>query len=262
MTDALRPQLDASIAQLRALIRRGNELTQNPQNTQNKSFCAGSADSARDPEMRIWQNDCAALINELSGGSKAHWLSRAYSQALLVRSADGAAPVFASSGEIVARVIEILARAIDALSAPDAMARIGAGAQPEPHRFEFVHDARLRPVLEEAFRASMRALDAREFDEALRTTCGIIETIITDALNARLKPSLYDYSATALAERSFDDRIAAAEHAGLIHNQCARLTPPARAYRDVPFVHTVTERDARIAAQVLRVVMRDLDPGR
>jgi hypothetical protein len=30
----------------------------------------------------------------------------------------------------------------------------------------------------------------------------------------------------------------------------------------VPFVETVTERDARVAMQVLRVVMRDLDPGR
>src|SRR4030095_16550257 len=30
--------------------------------------------------VRAWQQGCAAAINELSGGSKAHWLSRAFSE--------------------------------------------------------------------------------------------------------------------------------------------------------------------------------------
>jgi hypothetical protein len=183
-----------------------------------------------------------------------------------VRSPDGGAPVSADPRDIVAGVIAVLERAIDALSAPDAVDRIGGGAQPEPRRFEFVHDLALRPVLEEAFVASARAMESRDFEGALKTTCGILEAVVTDSLIARLTPSRARDSegctATALAERSFEDRIAAAETAGLIHNACARLTTPARAYRDIPFVHTVTERDARIASQVLRVVMRDLDPGR
>ena len=68
---------------------------------------------------------------------------------------------------------------------------------------------------------------------------------------------------------TFPARIAAAERAGLIRGGCARLPPVARAYRDgadadgtpAP-VGSISERDARIARQVLHVVMRDLDPGR
>ena len=68
---------------------------------------------------------------------------------------------------------------------------------------------------------------------------------------------------------SFQDRIVAAERAGLIRGACARLPPVARTYRELtdgdgelrPGV-SVTEREARLAGQVLRVVMRDLNPGR
>jgi hypothetical protein len=61
---------------------------------------------------------------------------------------------------------------------------------------------------------------------------------------------------------SFDDRIAAAEAAGLIRGGCARLPAAARAYRDSRPAPAISERDAKVARQVLRVVMRDLDPGR
>ena len=64
-------------------------------------------------------------------------------------------------------------------------------------------------------------------------------------------------------------RLAVAERTGLIRSGYARLPASARAYRD----HTdttsengseakISERDARVAGQVLHVVMRDLDPGR
>jgi hypothetical protein len=251
VSDLFRAQLEASIGQLRALTRRGNELT-----------------SASDPELRIWQRDCAALINELSGGSKAHWLSRAYSEALLVRSSTGT-PADASPNAIVARVIALLERAIQSLSDPAAASRVAAGAQPEPHRFDFVHDEPVRPVLEQAFASSREALDAGDFEGALKTTCGILEAIITDALSAFARTRAaadkrHDEIGNAMdfTDRTFSERIAAAEEAALIRNGCARLTAAARAYRDVPFVETVTERDARVAMQVLRVVMRDLDPGR
>jgi hypothetical protein len=68
---------------------------------------------------------------------------------------------------------------------------------------------------------------------------------------------------------SFEMRIAAAENAGLIRGGYARLPPVARTYRDLTDANgelrpdaSVSERDARVAGQVLLVVMRDLDPGR
>ncbi len=54
--------------------------------------------------------------------------------------------------------------------------------QPAPRRFEFVHNAELRPVVEQAYIDSRRALEQGEFDLALRTSCGILEAIVTDAL--------------------------------------------------------------------------------
>ena len=64
-------------------------------------------------------------------------------------------------------------------------------------------------------------------------------------------------------EADVDKRMAAAEKTGLIRGGCARLPPVARAYREVLESNAVvSERDAKIARQVLHVVMRDLDPGR
>jgi hypothetical protein len=72
-----------------------------------------------------------------------------------------------------------------------------------------------------------------------------------------------------VADWSFDARISAAEREGLIRGGCARLPAQARTYRDLTDADgqlragvSVTERDARIASQVLHVVMRDLNPGR
>jgi hypothetical protein len=62
---------------------------------------------------------------------------------------------------------------------------------------------------------------------------------------------------------TFESRIAAAEKLGLIRGGCARLPPVARAYREVAESDAaISERDAKVARQVLHVVMRDLDPGR
>jgi hypothetical protein len=70
-----------------------------------------------------------------------------------------------------------------------------------------------------------------------------------------------------IADWSFETRLAVAERAGLIRSGCARLPAVARTYRDHTDAGggpktTVSERDARVAGQVLHVVMRDLDPGR
>jgi hypothetical protein len=250
MSDSLlREQRDASIALLDGLIRTGRELLNRDKGVK--------APPSLFAAVSIWQRDCAAAVNELSGGSKAHWLSRAYSAALLVRAADGEAVVEADVVEIVFRVLDVLDQGRRSIAGADAAA-LGAADQQQPRRFEFVHDAELRPVLEQALVDSRQAFEAGEYERSLLTTCGILEAIITDALKVRLKPD-----ATAdLSDLSFDARIAAAETAALIRGGCARLPAVARAYRDPPPRPPITERDAKIARQVLHVVMRDLDPGR
>ena len=230
---------------------------------------------------RIWQRDTEALVGQLSGGSKAHWLSRAFSQAFLVRSTARRTVDEAQPAEIVARIVDVLSQAVDALSQPDDRNGIGSPEPPHTHRFDFVRNAQLRPVLEQAFVDSRRAFEEGDFPQALILSCSILEAILTDALQAGasgLEAEGLDSEARGLGLEaassrlenwSFDARIRSAEQAKLIRGGCARLPPAARQYRDLtdaagdlrPEV-TVSEREARLAGQVLRVVMRDLDPGR
>src|ERR1700719_1379696 len=158
MDENLRHQRDTSLGQLEALIRRGREI----RNTQ-------AVDATR-----AWQQDCAAAINQLSGGSKAHWLARAYSGAFLVRLSDGGVVVEADAKEIVDRILGVLAQGAASLSRMDDVAAASSGAVPRPRRFEFVHDAELRPVLEQAFADSRDALERGEFGLALILSCGVI----------------------------------------------------------------------------------------
>jgi hypothetical protein len=276
----------ASLALLDGLVRRGRAL-QKGSDPGSDPFLTNprkGSDPGSDPffaDIRIWQRDCAAAINELSGGNKSHWLSRAYSSALLVRSTGGEAVVEADAGEIVRRVLDVLEQARQSLISMDTAAPYSADAQ-EPHRFDFVHDPDLRPVLEQAFVESRSALEKGSYEAALKTTCGILEAIITDALDARLKPVLSELvlrqaqdervagprataaqdGARGFSRASFEERIAAAEAAGLIRGGCARLPAAARAYRDADQSAAISEREATVTRQVLRVVMRDLDPGR
>jgi hypothetical protein len=81
MDESLRHQRDTSLGQLEALRQRGRAIR-----------AARSVDATR-----AWQQDCAAAINQLSGGSKAHWLARAYSNAFMVRSTDGGVVVEADA---------------------------------------------------------------------------------------------------------------------------------------------------------------------
>lgn len=243
--------IDASLAQLSALARRGREI---------RDGLAADASSA--PSLaaaRIWQHDCAAAVSQLSGGSKAHWLSRAYSGALLVRSTDGGAVVEAPVADIVDRVIDVLERAARALSQPDAsLTATVAAAAPAPRRFDFVRNEALRPILEQAYAESADALDEGDYTRSLKTSCGVLEALLTDAL-----ASTRSFGASAIAEMSFADRVAAAEQRGLIRGGCARLPGVARDYRAASETDlVVTQRDARVTRQVLHVVMRDLDPGR
>jgi hypothetical protein len=268
MDENLRHQRDTSLGQLEALIRRGSEI----RNTQ-----AVEA-------TRAWQQDCAAAINQLSGGSKAHWLARAYSGAFLVRSThrgSAFAPlasdlvVEADAREIVDRILAVLAQGAASLSRMDAVAAASNGAAPRPPRFEFVHDAELRPVLEQAFADSRAALERGECGLSLILSCGVIEAVLTDALDhaaargTAAAAQAHGAPGGSGAGRSFEARIAAAERAGLIRGGCARLPAVARSYGDLTDADgelradaLVSEREARLAGQVLRVIMRDLDPGR
>jgi hypothetical protein len=203
---------------------------------------------------RSWQQACGVIVNELSGGSKAHWLARAFSDAFLVpRSAE--APL----DDIVDRILAVLDSADQSLGQIADAPIAAAETAPPVRRFDFVHDATLGPVLEQAYRQARTAFAEGRFAESLLTTCGVLEAILTDALTF----------AGHHQQCSFEVRIAAAEQAGLIGRGCARLPSIARNYRDLTDDNgqlqnevAVTARDASTTTQVLHVVMRDLNPGR
>ncbi|MBZ5558565.1 MAG: hypothetical protein LAO77_14935 [Acidobacteriia bacterium] len=242
--------IQAALDQIEALAVRGRRLKE-----------TRSVDA-----IRAWQQDCAALVNQLSGGSKAHWLSRAFSQAFLVRSTDGGVVVEASSAEIVERLLDVLSQASVSVAQLGTGLGTDAHRDPSPRRFEFVHNAELRPVLERALTDGRAALDAGDARLALILLSSVLEAILTDALRGASSPQP---PATEISAWSFDERIAAAERAGLIRGGCARLPVVARRYQDlgeadatVAAQPLVSERDARVTSQVLNIVMRDLDPGR
>jgi hypothetical protein len=221
---------------------------------------------------RKWQEDCGVTINQLSGGSKAHWLARSFSEAFLMRSADGRAAQGAAPAEIVQQLLGVLGQAVASLSQSNDSAIVSAStAAPAPRRFEFVHNAEIRPVLERAYADSRGALERGDYDLALVTSSGILEAIVTDALEHKGLTALIETGAPTekISDWSFETRLTVAEKAGLIRGGCARLPAVARTYRDsmntagesVP-QGTVSESDAKKTGQVLHVIMRDLDPGR
>ena len=228
---------------------------------------ADPSDSAIISATRAWQEDCGVTINQLSGGSKAHWLARSFSGAFLKRSNGGVAVEGAAPAEIVQRLLEVLDQAVATLL------QLGEGSiaaapteGPAPHRFDFVHNPELRPVVEEAYNDSRRALEEKDYEQALLTSCGILEAIVTDALEHKGLTALAASGAPPgkIADWLFNTRLAVAEKSGLIRGGCARLPEIARAYREPAKgeMPAVSERDAKVTGQVLHVVMRDLDPGR
>jgi hypothetical protein len=263
---SVQAQIETYLTHLENLIRRGREFL--------AAIELDPKDGAPIVSIRAWQEDCGVTINQLSGGSKAHWLARSFSQAFLVRSAAGAAVEGAPSAEIIQRLLDVLKQAVATLSGMDG-SNSGSAAlsqAPAPHRFDFVHNPELRPVLEEAYADSRRALEQADYETALHTTCGILEAIVTDALEHHGLTALAATGAPTgkIADWSFNTRLAVAERAGLIRGGCARLPSIARSYRDhsdsgqgkSESEPTVSERDARTVGQVLHVIMRDLDPGR
>jgi len=264
MDESLRAQIETYLSRLDGLIRRGSQirdtLANDPSNT--------SAMAA----TRTWQEDCGVTVNQLSGGSKAHWLARSFSEAFLVRSVAGGAVVETPPVEIVKRLLGVLEQAVGSLSRMDDGPVMSASSEtPLPHRFDFLHNPELRPVVEQAYTDGRRALAQGDYDLALLTSCGILEAIVTDALEHKGLTALAasDTPAGKIADWSFETRLAVAEKTGLIRGGCARLPAVARTYRDLTNADgksgpkpMVSERDARVAGQVLHVVMRDLNPGR
>ena len=229
MDDSLRAQIETYLSHLGDLSRRGRQLRE--------ALAADPSNAALIGQTRAWQEDCGVTINQLSGGSKAHWLARAFSQGFLLRSTDGRAVEGVAPAEIITRLLDVLEQAMASLSGADEGAVISASsssAPPPPRRFEFVHNAELRPVVEQAYIDSRQAIEREEYELALRTSCGILEAIVTDALENKGLSALIATGAPAdsIANWSFETRLAVAEKAGLIRGGCARLPALARVYRD------------------------------
>jgi hypothetical protein len=259
MPESLESQIKSFVSRLDHLMRRGQLVRE--------ALAKDSSNPAAIVATRAWQEECGVAINQLSGGSKSHWLARSFSEAFLMRSANGNANEGAAPQEIVTRLLDVLAQAVTALSREGGGPVIIASENVPPRRFEFVRNPELRQVLEQAFTDGRRAMEQGDYDLAMRTSCGILEAIVTDALEHKSLSGLAAVGSPArkIAEWSFDERLAVAEKAGLIHGGCARLPAVARAYREQgENGHTteISERDARLAGQVLNVIMRDLNPGR
>jgi len=263
MDENLRAQIDSNLSHLDGLIRRGRQLRETlASDPSNKSALVAN---------RAWQQDCGVAINQLSGGSKAHWLARSFSEAFLMRATTGQVIEAVAPAEIVERLVGVLDQAVISLSRMSDGQSISASpaAAPLPHRFDFVYNVELRPVLEQAYAGGRDALEQARYGVALITSSGILEAIVTDALEHKGLDALASSGVPAgkIADWTFDDRLAVAEKAGLIRSGCARLPEIARRYREItdadgnPQLNT-SERDARRTTQVLHVVMRDLDPGR
>jgi hypothetical protein len=252
-------QIEIYQTHINGLKRRGRELREKLE--------ADPSDTAAITATRAWQEDCGVTINQLSGGSKAHWLARSFSGAFLKRSNGGVAVEGAAPAEIVQRLLEVLDQAVATLLQLGEGSIAAAPSEgPAPHRFDFVHNPELRPVVEEAYNDSRRALEEKDYEQALLTSCGILEAIVTDVLEHKGLTALASSGAPSgkIADWSFNTRLAVAEKSGLIRGGCARLPGIARAYREPAKgeISAVSERDAKVTGQVLHVVMRDLDPGR
>src|SRR5271165_116570 len=263
MDDTTQTLIEHYRGRLDALIRRGLDV--------GEAVSARPSDPTSQMAARGWQQDCGVAINELSGGSKAHWLARAFSNAFLVRASAGAAVEEVAPAEIARRLIDVLEQALASLSGDSVRAQVAAAQAAAPHRFDFVHDAEIRPILEQAYNDGRQALDDGDYDLALLSYAGILEAIITDALQHKgiTKLQTEDAPARDISDWPFEARLSVAEKSGLIGRGCARLPMVARQYRELGngnpkagIAHGVSERDARLTGQVLQVAMRDLNPGR
>lgn len=260
----LRAQIETYLSRLDGLVRRGRELRD--------ALARDPSSSSAIAATRAWQEDCGVTVNQLSGGSKAHWLARSFSEAFLMRSADGTAVEEAPPVAILNRLLGVLEQAAGSLSRmEDGQVASVSPEAPPCRRFDFVHNPDIGPVLEQAYNDARRAFEQGDYQLALFTSCGILEAIVTDALEHKGFRALEaaDAPAGRIADWSFETRLVVAEKTRLIRGGCARLPAVARGYRDIANGNgqngskaAISEGEARLTAQVLHVVMRDLNPGR
>ena len=119
-------------------------------------------------------------MSQLSGGSKAHWLSRSFSEALLVPSSQGTS---ADVVIIVDRLLKVLEAARQSLA--NAVEAPGDPPPPPRPRFAFIDNGALRSSLDQAYRDAQDALANGDFALAVTTLSSILETIITYAIERR-----------------------------------------------------------------------------
>src|SRR5450631_257989 len=176
MDESLRAQIESNLSHLDHLISRGNKL--------HESLSADPTNKSSLVANRAWQQDCGVAINQLSGGSKAHWLARAFSEAFLLRTNSGEVIDTVPPAEIAGRLVAVLEQAILSLTRMGETQGSSASPAPAPlpRKFEFVHNAELRPVVEQAYADSRDALEQGQYDVALINACGILDSIVTDAL--------------------------------------------------------------------------------
>ena len=108
MDENLRAQIDSSLSQLDALIRRGRRICD--------SLAVDPGDKSALVANRGWQQDVGMLVHQLSGGSKGHWLSRAFSEAFLMRAALGESVDTVQPAEIAVRLVAVLDQAVHSLT--------------------------------------------------------------------------------------------------------------------------------------------------
>ena len=235
MDESVQAQIETQLSHLDGLIQRGRQILDRLAN--------GASSPVVMAETRAWQEHCGATINQLSGGSKAHWLARSFSNAFLMRIADGRAAEGIAPEEIVKRLLDVLGQAVISLSG---MSEAFSLAELRRH-----YRARQRIRLCVAGSSLFIGLScgllwsrlmpiADELSSnmnttwRLRTSCGVLEAIVTDALEHKGVQALAIAGAPAgkIGDWPFETRLAVAEKAGLIRGGCARLPAIARTYRE------------------------------
>ncbi len=224
--DVFESSLSASRHRIEHLRSEGRRL---------RASLARSRGAANLALLSIWQRDCAAAISDLSGGVKAHWLARAFSNALLVPNTGTEA---ADVTTITVRILDVLERADASLAqaTPEGMSLADSTPAAQRPRFTFIRNEELRASLERAYLDGRAAFTRGEFALALITYCSILETVITDALerNKLEGSALPTWPAGPVSDWSFSTRIEIAERARLVSGGCARLPGVARQVQGPP----------------------------
>src|SRR5438874_9951270 len=126
MPENLQTQVDTHLSRLDGLIRRGRQV--------HDTLVAHPSNPSAIAATRVWQQDCGVTINQLSGGSKAHWLARSFSEAFLMRSAAGHAVEGAAPAQIVQRLLDVLEQAVASLSRMKDGQAVSAPSETAPPR--------------------------------------------------------------------------------------------------------------------------------